>query len=493
MGDVRLFLTLLVATTLAGSMPQVAFHSYRGAAFQRPQGVAAGPDGALWFAGEGSDMIGRIDNGRVTAFADPAVRFASALAPGADGALWFLDGTGAIGRITVQGAVTTYAVPDLGSPVGLAAGPDGALWYTTGGKSVGRLAQDGSSRLFVDPVRMRGTYGITAGPDGALWFTNYLGSSIGRIGVDGSVTTFADPGIRYPTGITTGPDGALWFADDSGSVGRITTAGAVTTFATGGHPAAITAGPGRALWVADRAGVLIRVTTTGRVTRYSEPGGGMPVSIAAAQGALWMADYGANAIVRAVPGNGGRGAPKPAAPKQRVTFVSDSVGAAVAFDTGAKAILGAGVDLALEPGQARRLGGTTPPGEIAPPTVLELIQQLGSKLGPTVIVSIGVNDVSADYAQELEAALAELNAAGVRHVLWATIHEKPNHTGFEVMNSAIADAALHHPELRVLDWAAYSSAHPEWFQADGVHLQGDGPRAFARFLHDGLVQAGLAH
>src|SRR5881398_633496 len=74
-------------------------------------------------------------------------------------------------------------------------------------------------------------------------------------------------------------------------------------------------------------------------------------------------------------------------PLPRVTLISDSVAAAIAFDAGAKAILAHGVDLFLEPGQARRLGGATPEGGIAPPTVVELVPSLGRRLGPTVIVA----------------------------------------------------------------------------------------------------------
>ena len=56
----------------------------------------------------------------------------------------------------------------------------------------------------------------------------------------------------------------------------------------------------------------------------------------------------------------------------RVTLISDSVAASIAYDRQAKSTLASGVDLFLEPGQARTLG-PAPPGEIAPPTVLELV------------------------------------------------------------------------------------------------------------------------
>lgn len=175
----------------------------------------------------------------------------------------------------------------------------------------------------------------------------------------------------------------------------------------------------------------------------------------------------------------------------RVTLISDSVGAAIAFDPGAIATLSEGVDLFLEPGQGRVLGGTNQPGEIAPPTALELIATLGHKLGRTVIVEIGSNDVSSDYAANVQRALDELRQAGVSRVLWATLHESPEHAGNAAMNAAIAAAAVSHPELTVVDWNAYAHGHPEWFAPDDVHLTGDGPRALARLLHQALVTDGV--
>lgn len=182
----------------------------------------------------------------------------------------------------------------------------------------------------------------------------------------------------------------------------------------------------------------------------------------------------------------------PPTARPRVTLISDSVAGAIAFDTGAKALLAAGVDLFLEPGEARRLGGVNPPGGIAPPTALQLIGTLGHRLGPTVIMCIGYNDISSQYAANVDAALDALHGAGVTHVLWVTLHETPLHLGDVTMNAAIEAAAATHPEVTVVDWNAYASGHPEWFLADDVHLTGDGPRAMARLLHASLVKLGIA-
>lgn len=176
----------------------------------------------------------------------------------------------------------------------------------------------------------------------------------------------------------------------------------------------------------------------------------------------------------------------------RVTLISDSVAAAISFDPGAVEALAQGVDLFLEPEQGRILGGTGPEGGIAPPTALELIAALGHRLGPTVIVDVGDNDVSSGYAANMARALDELGAAGVVRVLWVTLHESPAHSGNTTMNAAIEAAAASRSGVTVVDWNAYAAGHPEWFAADDVHLAGEGPRALARLLHQALVSAGVA-
>jgi hypothetical protein len=181
----------------------------------------------------------------------------------------------------------------------------------------------------------------------------------------------------------------------------------------------------------------------------------------------------------------------PALKLPRVTLIADSVGTSLWFDTGAKAILGRGVDLFLEPGEGRRLGGAAVPGDASPLTALQLIPTLGRRLGPTVVMAVGYNDLGSQYAANMEIALAELRAAGVKHIVWLTLHVSPQHLGNVAINEAIAAEAVNHPELTVLDWNSYANSHPEWFQGDGVHLVGDGPRALARFIEAGLVKLAI--
>jgi virginiamycin B lyase len=127
--------------------------------------IVAGPDGALWFtemekhrANPHSSMfsadfrsgakIGRITtSGVVTEYAMPPNSELAGIAAGPDGALWFTEhGRGKIGRITTSGVITEYATSTANSgphdsqtgPGSIVAGPDGALWFTDSTK-IGRL------------------------------------------------------------------------------------------------------------------------------------------------------------------------------------------------------------------------------------------------------------------------------------------------------------------------------------------------------------------
>ena len=487
-----LALAASVSAAFAGSGGEssrnVAIRLSRSDAIVRPLAIAAGPDGAMWFTSDQTSALGRITvRGIVTTGLAAATPATGPITNGRDGALWFSDGV-SLARLSLRGALTEYP----GGGPGIATGPHGGHWFTTGGKYVGRVTPTGAITTIASR-KLRGTYGIARGRDGAMWVTNYLGGSIARIDDAGVVSLFTAPCVRYPTGITAGPDGALWFADDSGAIGRITTSGKITCFGNEGlvgHPDAIVAGGDGALWATDRNGSILRITTHGTVTRYAPAGLRFPNSIAGGpRGTVWFTDYAASAIGR-VTRAGAAATPSRPKPLPRVTLISDSVAAPIAFDSGAESILANGIDLFFEPGQARTLGPTQATG-IAPPTVLDLIARLGRRLGPTVVVEIGNNDFSSTYAANMESALDALRDAGVEHVLWLTLHLTPKHTTYATMNAAIAAAAAHHPELSVLDWNAYVAPHPEWFQADGVHLTGDGPRALAEFVRAGLASIGL--
>ena len=289
-----------------------------------PYGLTAGPDGAVWFAECNGNKIGRITTaGVITEYPLPeGGSCPTQITSGPDGAMWFveLESTRSghqIGRITTSGVISEYSVPNTGFPVccqvdGIAAGSDGALWFTAGSTyQIGRITTTGQFTMFSLPQGFLSPGSITAGPDGALWFTEGgAASAIGRITTAGAITSY--PSSLGPEDIAAGPDGALWFTGSTtagSSIGRVTTAGTVTAFpnVAEGVSFGITQGPDGALWFAETS-ALGRVTTGGTFTQYPCNGSIAPSksSVCAPNeitlgpdGALWFSDIEYNFIGRA--------------------------------------------------------------------------------------------------------------------------------------------------------------------------------------------------
>ena len=176
---------------------------------------------------------------------------------------------------------------------------------------------------------------------------------------------------------------------------------------------------------------------------------------------------------------------------QHVTLIGDSVADGIAGDSRAVSTLGADLALDLEVAPCRRVGQDSCfVNGVQPPNVIQLVNTMGSKLGPNVVVAVGYNDFEDQYAANIEAALNALKAAGVKRVWWLTL--RAAHHPYINMNADIVAAAQKHPELEVIDWNVYSRSHPEWFQNDGVHLLATGSEAMAVLIHQQLVTDGIA-
>jgi streptogramin lyase len=239
--------------------------------------IAAG-GGFIWLTQPGVTAIGRLDPSAANIPAS-RIEFAAGgskpngIAPGPDGNVWFaLAGSDQIGRITPAGSVTTFTVPGPGSnPAFITAGPDNALWFTEAGSSeIGRITTAGTvtnefaARTLESRPSALGR--ITAGPDGALWFVDSGIDFVGRITTAGEVSHFPAPANSGLGGITAGPDGALWLTEArAGKIARMTTTGALSEYTlptAASGPADITTGPDGALWFTERlAGRVGRITT----------------------------------------------------------------------------------------------------------------------------------------------------------------------------------------------------------------------------------------
>lgn len=288
-----------------------------------PQGIAAGPDGNVWFTEQGGDAIGRITpEGEVTEFPLPVNARPDAISGGPDGNVWFTE-PARIGRITPSGEITEFPLP--GGPDtsgGIAAGPDGNLWFTRRNR-IGNITTAGTITEFPLSSEYSVAASIATGPDGNLWFTEgntvpeaWSSHAIGRISPGGQITEFhLPPGSHDPQGIAAGPDGNLWFTSVHGDgrwepqVGRISPEGEISELPiVNSWEQQIATGPEGDLWVTGFWGEtpVTRINEGGETTgRYPIPevGGFGPFAIAAGpDGNMWVTVPSQDEVVRITPG-----------------------------------------------------------------------------------------------------------------------------------------------------------------------------------------------
>jgi len=276
------------------------------AGFQEPRGIAAAPDGTVWFtetgSHEGAEGIERIDaSGTIAQFPVPDGTLPFGITTGPDGNVWFTRRgfPSGIARMTSMGEVTNFPAGLHNAPLNIVTGPDGALWFTEdgivdgGSGAIGRITTSGSLTEYVLPTPAGASSGagdIAVGSDGNLWFTwatqaspdlASVSRSIGRITPAGVITEFpVSSGHGWPSGgIAAGPDGNLWFTTGAANtVASISTSGTIEQYpvpTANSFPIDVVAGPDGNVWFSEASSSKI-----GRVNLVSgsgvhEPGSGV--------------------------------------------------------------------------------------------------------------------------------------------------------------------------------------------------------------------------
>lgn len=170
----------------------------------------------------------------------------------------------------------------------------------------------------------------------------------------------------------------------------------------------------------------------------------------------------------------------------RVTLIGDSGLGALIWEKDQRERIARGLDLRLEVRACRKLttiGCYQDGGQ--PPSALETIKDLGTKLGLLVVLQVGYNDQPQTYGEGLDSVMRAALAAGVEKVVWVTLRaSRPNYVE---INDAIAAGARRWPQLVVADWDLVSR-EKDWFW-DGVHLTSAGASGFAGFIRPKLIAA----
>ncbi len=305
----RLVIVLAAIALLA--LPAAASAGVTGYALplgSHPSGIAQAPDGAMWVLEDGDATLDRVAaDGSIARF--PANGYPSLVDATFDlgGGLWFTGGTSdRLGRApatTMLGPISTWMFGPGCQPTGVATARDGGIWFSKLDCNViGRIDPASPPNAgHTDITLPSGTQpmSITTGPDGAMWFTASGSGRIGRIAADGTLTWPVAGGLDRPYDLVTGADGNLWATESGGhgAILRITTAGAVTRFAVGlpdgSDPRGIAAGADGNLYVAAYgANALARVALDGTITTIPlGPGAGPRGVAASSDGSIWFTAY----------------------------------------------------------------------------------------------------------------------------------------------------------------------------------------------------------
>ncbi len=107
----------------------------------------------------------------------------------------------------------------------------------------------------------------------------------------------------------------------------------------------------------------------------------------------------------------------------------------------------------------------------------------GNRLGADLVLHIGTNGTIDPRALD-----SLLSQTANRQVVILNLHVP--RAWQDLNNTILAAAARNHPDVRLLDWNAAASAHPEWLYDDGIHLRPAGAAAYRDLILNALRHGG---
>jgi virginiamycin B lyase len=282
----------------------------------RPHDPLATADGAIWWTGQWSNVLGRLDpaTGAMTEYPLKTPESGPhGLVADRAGNIWY---TGVskrhVGKLDpATGEVTEYPLPDG------ARGPHtpifdqrGTLWFTMQSGMVGRLVPEtGELKVVATPTPNSYPYGIVVNSRGVPWYVDFRGNRVGSVDpvtMEIREYTLPDAASR-PRRIAITPDDAVWYTDyPRGYIGRFDPrTGEVREWPSPGGPSSRPYGIaaiGAVLWYSEsgvRPNTLVRFDTeTERFQTWAIPSGGGVVRhmMATADGKLVLACSGVNRV-----------------------------------------------------------------------------------------------------------------------------------------------------------------------------------------------------
>ena len=197
----------------------------------RPHDPLAAADGSIWWTGQWSNVLGRVDpkTGAMKEFPLKTPQSGPhGLVDDKAGNIWYTGiSKNHIGKLDPKtGEVTEYPMPDP-----KARGPHtpifdqkGILWFTLQSGMVGRLIPEtGEVKVSSSPTANTYPYGIQVNSKGVPWYVDFRGNRVGSVDpVTMEIREYPlpDPAAR-PRRIALTPDDVVWYTDFArGYLGR---------------------------------------------------------------------------------------------------------------------------------------------------------------------------------------------------------------------------------------------------------------------------------
>ena len=284
-----------------------------------PHDPAFGPGNTLWYTGQASNKLGRVDmtSGQFREYDLPQGHGPHGVVADRDGNIWYTaNAAAAIGKLDPKsGYVTEFKMPDpvARDPHTPIFAQDGTLWFTVqGGSFVGKLdPKTGEVTLKPAGPRML-PYGIKVNSKGIPFFDLFGTNKIGSIDPKTmQITEYPLPNPQArPRRIAIDADDIVWYTDyRRGYLGRLDSqTKQVKEYAspggTGSQPYGITTTPDGAVWYSESGiepNTLVRFDArTETFQKWNIPSGGGVVRhmVTAPSGELLLAYSGVNKIGR---------------------------------------------------------------------------------------------------------------------------------------------------------------------------------------------------
>ena len=194
----------------------------------RPHDPLAARDGAIWWTGQLSSKLGRLDpkTGEVKEFPVRMQTAPHGLKEDKDGNIWFTGNhLGLIGKLDPKtGKVTEYKTTAK-DPHTLAIDPSGIVWFTAQvANTLGRLdPKTGAIKLVHPPTDKARPYGMAVNSKGQVFFVEFGSNKVATIDDNMQIKEYPlpDPAAR-PRRIAIDDQDIIWYTDFArGYLGRL--------------------------------------------------------------------------------------------------------------------------------------------------------------------------------------------------------------------------------------------------------------------------------